>query len=134
MNALTSRVSLPLAVCIVAFGIAGVALLRSPQTGAPTPAPPAAVADPAPVELATARIDIAGFAFGGQTAVAPGQTITVVNADGAPHTLTSVDGLFDTGVLGGGEGGSFAAPTAPGSYAFFCSLHPSMTGTLTVAA
>ena len=132
MNALTSRVSLPLMVCIVAFGIAGVALLRSPQTATPTSTPPAAVADPAPVELATARIDIAGFAFDGQTAVAPGQTISVVNTDGAPHTLTSVDGAFDTGVIGGGESGGFTAPAAPGTYAFFCSLHPSMTGTLTV--
>ena len=37
-----------------------------------------------------------------------------------------------TGVIGGGESGSLVAPTAPGSYAFFCALHPSMTGTLTV--
>ncbi len=143
MNALTSRVSLPLTVCIVAFGIAGLALLRSPQTATPAPAPaPQQVAepaadndrvDPAPAEVAAAQIDIAGFAFSGQTSVDGGQAITVVNADGAPHTLTSVDGLFDTGVIGGGASGSLAAPITPGSYAFFCSLHPSMTGTLTVS-
>lgn len=141
MNALTSRVSLPLTVCIIGFGIAGLMLLRSPQTATPAPAPaPQEVAepgtepaaDPGPVELAAARVDISGFAYAGQTSVAAGQAITVANADGAPHTLTSVDGAFDTGVIGGGESGSLVAPTAPGSYAFFCALHPSMTGTLTV--
>ena len=135
MNTSTSRVSLPLMVCIVAFGIAGLALLRSPQTPTPAPAPPQVAessVESGAVELAAARIDIVGFSFGGQTSVAPGQTITVANADGAPHTLTSVDGAFDTGVIGGGVAGGLVAPTAPGSYAFFCSLHPSMTGTLTV--
>lgn len=131
MTTLTSRVSWPLAVCIVGFAVAGFALLRSPEVA--TPAAP--VADsPAPEspQATAAAIEIAGFAFGGQTTVATGQTITVTNADGAPHTLTAVDGSFDTGVIQGGGATSLAAPLAPGSYAFFCSLHPSMTGTLTV--
>ena len=132
MTTLTSRVSWPLAVCLVGFAIAGLALLRSPQSTTPA-APVVDAGQPAPVtEQAAARIDIAGFAFDGQTTVSPGQTLTVANADGAPHTLTAVDGSFDTGVIQGGGASTLTAPLTPGSYAFFCSLHPSMTGTLTV--
>ena len=132
MTTLTSRVSWPLTVCLVGFAIAGLALLRSPETTTPA-APVADAGQPAPAaEQAAARIEIAGFAFDGQTSVSPGQTITIANADGAPHTLTAVDGSFDTGVIQGGGATTLAAPLAPGSYAFFCSLHPSMTGTLTV--
>ena len=139
---MTSRVSIPLTICIVAFGVAGLMLLRSPaqpSTPAPEPvaeapaqAPEAPAGAPANEQLAAADIGIADFAFNGQTTVSAGQTINVANADGAPHTLTAVDGSFDTGILPGGASGGLVAPSAPGTYAFFCSLHPSMTGTLTV--
>ena len=130
MTTLTSRVSWPVTVCLIGFAIAGFALLRSPAT---TPAPTPTASQPAGAPTETdARIDIVGFAFDGQTTVSAGQTISVANADGAPHTLTAVDGSFDTGVIQGGGATTLAAPLAPGSYAFFCSLHPSMTGTLTV--
>ncbi|MEM7285294.1 MAG: cupredoxin domain-containing protein [Actinomycetota bacterium] len=128
-----SRVSWPLAICLIGFAVAGLALFRSPETTTPA-APVADAGQPATTadQVAAARIDIAGFAFGGQTTVSTGQTVTVANADGAPHTLTAVDGSFDTGVIQGGASATLTAPLAPGSYAFFCSLHPSMTGTLTV--
>ena len=149
MNALISRVSAPLAVCLVGAAIAGLSLLRSPQPTAAPPAPAATpttvAADPAddpggdvpaedtPAEPVAARLDIAGFAFSGAETVAPGQAITIANADGTPHTVTSVDGAFDTGLIDGGGSGELTAPTAPGTYAYFCSLHPSMTGTLVVS-
>jgi plastocyanin len=78
-------------------------------------------------------ITIEGFAFESGITVAPGQTVTVVNADGAPHTLTATNDEFDTGRLSGGASGTFVAPSEPGTYDFFCAVHPSMTGTLTVA-
>lgn len=67
--------------------------------------------------------------------VAPGTVVTVKNADPvAPHTVTSDDGTsFDTGNLAAGATGTFTAPTTPGDYAYKCSIHPTMTGTLTVA-
>ena len=132
MTTLTSRVSWPLAVCLIGFAVAGLALLRSPDVATPA-APIDDASEPATTpQQPAAAIEIAGFAFGGQTTVSAGQTITVANADGAPHTLTAVDGAFDTGVIQGGGTSTLTAPLAPGSYAFFCSLHPSMTGTLTV--
>jgi plastocyanin len=65
--------------------------------------------------------------------VKPGQTIAAVNKDSAPKTVTADDGKSFDGKAGPGGSGSFTAPTAPGSYAFDCSVHPNMHGTLTVA-
>ncbi len=72
------------------------------------------------------------FQFSGQVRVAPGGTVTVVNNDSAPHTATARDGSFNTGNIAAGDTGSFTAPTEPGTYQFFCAVHPSMTGTLVV--
>lgn len=134
MTALTSRVSAPLAVCLLGATIAGLMLFRSPQaTAPPAPATSSSTGDePTSATGDVATIEIAGFAFDGASAVVAGQTISVPNADSAPHTLTSVDGSFDTGVIDGGGEGSLVAPTTPGTYAYFCSLHPSMTGSFTV--
>jgi plastocyanin len=65
-------------------------------------------------------------------AAAVGDQVLVTNEDGTQHSLTADEGgLFDTGLLGRGEQGSFAAPAA-GTYTFHCQRHPSMQGTLTV--
>lgn len=77
-------------------------------------------------------ISIADFAFSTLDPVAAGSTVTVTNSDGAPHTLTAVDGGFDTGNVGGGESITFTAPSEPGIYEFFCAIHPNMTGQLVV--
>lgn len=74
---------------------------------------------------------VEGFAFAPLT-VAPGQVVDVVDGDAEPHTLTAVDGSFDTGSFDAAEPGRFTAPTTPGTYDFTCTVHPSMTGTLTV--
>lgn len=77
-----------------------------------------------------ATITIISFAFQPNTVeMALGGTVTFTVASGS-HTTTST-GNWDSGGLG--EGGSFSfTPTAAGTYEFFCSFHPSMTGTLTV--
>lgn len=77
-------------------------------------------------------IDIVDFGYAGDLSVGAGETVTVTNSDGVVHTLTSVDAAFDTGNVAGGASGSFIAPEVAGSYSFFCAIHPSMTGTLTV--
>lgn len=80
---------------------------------------------------AQATITIADFAFTAPAAVASGQPIVVTNNDSAPHTLTFVDGSLDTGTIDAGGQAQLTAP-APGTYAFFCEIHPSMTGELVV--
>ncbi len=100
------------------------------QPAATTPAAPGAAPAPAPAE--PALIEIRDFAFGGQLALTPGQALVVTNADTAPHTLTFDAGGLDTGVIDGGGSVAVTAPAAPGSYSFFCTIHPSMTGELVV--
>jgi len=47
------------------------------------------------------------------------------------HTTTSDDGLWDSATLQPGEQFSFAFDQ-PGTYTYFCSIHPSMTATIVV--
>ena len=78
---------------------------------------------------AEAVITISSFAFEAP-AVRAGETVRVINLDSAPHTVTANDGTFSVFVDAGAEA-TFTAPAA-GTYAFFCEVHPSMTGVLAV--
>jgi plastocyanin len=79
-----------------------------------------------------ATLRMSGFSFGNPLTVRPGQKINVVNADGAPHTVTADRGdAFDVSVEGGSST-ALTAPTKPGSYPFHCTIHPMMRGSLTV--
>jgi plastocyanin len=70
--------------------------------------------------------------------VKPGETVTWKNDDTAIHTATSgqdvtPDGKFDTSFVPPGQSSKpIAMPTQPGQYPYFCTLHPWMTGTVTV--
>lgn len=78
-------------------------------------------------------ITISGFAFSGDLTVKAGATVTVVNKDTVPHTLTDkANGKFDTGTIAPGGTGTFTAPSQAGTYSFGCRIHPDMHGTLTV--
>jgi plastocyanin len=77
-------------------------------------------------------ITMSNFAFNpSELTVASGDTISVTNEDGSGHTFTSDDGGFDLS-LGSGESGEVTIDADAGSYDFLCTIHPSMTGTLTV--
>lgn len=79
-----------------------------------------------------ATITIVDFAFGEPLTVAAGTTVMVVNDDGVAHTVTADDGSFDTGVVDAGTATELTLD-APGELAFFCSIHTSMSGSITVA-
>lgn len=66
--------------------------------------------------------------------VGQGGTVTYANLDIAAHDVVSVDGLFGTALIGTGQRVPVAGVEnlAPGSYAFYCTLHSNMRGTLTV--
>ena len=85
----------------------------------------------APVDDESA-ITILDFAFGDPITVSAGAPVAVTNADGVGHTLTARNDEFDTGFLLSSDDSRFDAPTEPGTYAFFCEIHPSMTGELIV--
>ncbi len=59
-----------------------------------------------------------------------GETVTWINDDGR-HTVTSKDGVFDSGMMGKGQSFSFTFDKA-GEYPYFCEPHPSMVGTVVV--
>ncbi|MDH4145381.1 MAG: cupredoxin domain-containing protein [Acidimicrobiia bacterium] len=90
---------------------------------------------PPPPSNAARKADIAAFDFGfaeEQTVVAPGAEINFRNTGAAPHTLTLDDQPVDTGTIESGDSAVVAAPEAPGSYSFKCTVHPAMRGTLVV--
>ncbi|MGA5465408.1 cupredoxin domain-containing protein [Mycobacterium sp. NPDC050041] len=77
-------------------------------------------------------ITISGMAFGEPITVPPGALISVANTDRAEHSVTSrTPDRFDVHV-DGNEKATFTAPTEPGTYEFFCTYHPNMTGSLIV--
>jgi plastocyanin len=103
----------------------GTATMTASQTGTaePTSGPAAASA---------ATITIANMSFGEPITVSPGARVAIKNTDSAEHSVTSdAAGKFDVDVEGKGQG-KLTAPTEPGQYAFHCSYHSSMHGTLTV--
>lgn len=78
-------------------------------------------------------IEIKDFAFNPQTlTVKSGQTITWINRDEEPHTVVSVEKQFKkSSALDTDESFTITAG-APGTYTYFCSVHPKMTGTIVV--
>jgi plastocyanin len=62
-----------------------------------------------------------------------GDTVTWINNDSSPHTVTSSsnESNFDSDVLQRGEAFSFIFDKE-GQYPYFCTLHPSMVGTVVV--
>jgi plastocyanin len=65
-------------------------------------------------------------------AIATGGTIEWSNDDGEAHTVTSTDSAFDSGILN--SGATFSQTFAePGSYPYFCAIHPEMRGTISVS-
>jgi Icc protein len=65
-------------------------------------------------------------------AVAAGSTVTWTNRDDVPHNIVSTDQKFKSPVLDTDEQFSHTFAT-PGTYRYFCSIHPKMTGQVVVA-
>jgi plastocyanin len=94
---------------------------------------PAASARAAETEVKI-EVKIDNFAFAPQRIVVQaGTTVTWINADDAPHTVASSTKVFKSGALDTEDKFSFTF-TTPGTYEYFCSLHPHMTGTVVVEA
>jgi len=80
----------------------------------------------------TAEVKIDNFSFGpAAVTVAMGTTITWTNHDDIPHTVVSTDGVFKSKVLDTDEKFTFTFDKA-GTYPYFCSIHPKMTGKVIV--
>jgi amicyanin len=94
----------------------------------------AAIILPAGAQNAPAAIGIDNFTFNPQQlTVKTGTTVTWTNKDDIPHAIAAVNREFKSKALDTGDAYSFTF-TTPGTYAYFCSLHPHMTGTIVVEA
>lgn len=81
---------------------------------------------------ANAEVKIDNFSFGPQeVTVAVGTTVTWTNRDDIPHTVVSTDGVFKSKVRDTDEKFSYTF-TKAGTYPYFCSVHPKMTGKVVV--
>ena len=81
---------------------------------------------------ANAEVKIDNFSFGPETLkVSVGTTVTWINRDDIPHTVMSTDGVFKSKVRDTDEKFSYTF-TKAGTYPYFCSVHPKMTGKVVV--
>jgi plastocyanin len=86
----------------------------------------------ASVQAADTEVKIDSFTFVPQrTTVKAGTTVTWTNDDDIPHTVASGGKLFKSKALDTKDKFSFTF-TTPGTYEYFCSLHPHMTGAIVV--
>jgi plastocyanin len=123
-------------VFLIGLAVSGVSLQPAGTDAAPpevrrggAAAPSAQNAGALPV-----TISITDFVYDPkELAVPAGTTVTWVNADDVPHTVTSTAAppLFDSRALRAGDTFSFAFQAA-GTYDAFCKAHPHMTGRVVV--
>jgi plastocyanin len=80
----------------------------------------------------TVTIDMQNIAFNPKTVtVKVGQTVKWVNKDDVPHNVTG--GPLKSSTFN--KGGSYAyTPKKAGTISYVCTIHPGMTGTLTVTS
>jgi len=81
---------------------------------------------------ASVAVKIDNFVFAPQAITVPvGTTVTWTNSDDIPHTTVSTDGVFKSKVMDTDEKFSYTF-TKAGTYSYFCSVHPKMTGQIVV--
>jgi plastocyanin len=77
-------------------------------------------------------VKIDNFSFTPTTVTVPaGTTVTWTNADDIPHTIVSDDQSFKSKALDTDEQFSYTF-TKPGTYSYFCSIHPRMNAKVVV--
>ena len=104
MTKLATNIRIAIALVTVALAIAAVVPVASAQS----------------VDL---QVQIDQFIFAPQRiTVKTGTTVTWINDDDIPHIVVSNNKLFKSKTM------------TPGTYDYFCSLHPHMTGTVVVEA
>jgi plastocyanin len=115
-----------------------------PAPAEPAPAPePQFLADeraeapesaPKAVAAASGSVTVSDFTFSpGTITINQGDTVTWVNNGPTPHSATSSSGVFDTGIFPKGQSRSHTFNEA-GTFAYICTPHPFMKGTVVVQA
>ncbi len=109
-----------------AGGAVPAAAIPPTATATSAAAPGASLSGGSPVEM----VD---FAYApGTITIKPGASVTWNNSGVAPHTITDKDGKYDSGFIKRGESYTRKFET-PGTYDYYCTLHPQMVGKVVVS-
>ena len=116
----------------LAAGVLLTWLMSVPGTMATQATPSPKQAEPATAAATAPQVTLEQAMFGPATlTIRVGAAVTWVNNDGDLHTVTSTQGLFASPGLDSGDTFAYRF-TAPGTYPYFCALHPHMKGTIIV--
>lgn len=140
---MTIRITRPTALVAISAAIIALAAALSVVAGCgyprsteevPSPAPPQASGGPTSQPSADeVTVAIDNFSYTPPTVtVRPGARVTWVNHDDVPHTVTAGDKSFTSAALETDEKFSRVF-TQPGTYPYYCAVHPHMTGQVVVA-
>ena len=113
---------------LIVTACSGAGATPAPATAAPATAAPASAGGMA------GAVSIKGFAFNPvESTTAMAGTVTWTNEDDAPHTVTFDDAsITSSGNIN--KAGTFSATFgAAGTFAYKCTIHPTMTGTVKVS-
>src|SRR5262245_48721398 len=89
--------------------------------------------DPASAAGETVRIAISNLAFSPAEVTAKiGDTVEWINGDFIDHTATDKGNAWDVAIAAGKS--AQVKLTTPGTFAYYCKVHPPMTGTIRVDA
>jgi plastocyanin len=79
-------------------------------------------------------VTIENFSFApGKIVVKAGTTVTWTNGDDIPHSVVATGGVFRSKVLDTGDSFTFTF-VKPGTYGYYCGLHPHMVGQVIVTS
>jgi plastocyanin len=113
---------------LLGVGLLGFGLLSSVHGQGGTDAPLTADTP----STMTHGVTIDNFSFSPTTITVPvGTTLTWTNHDDVPHTIVSDDQKFKSKALDTDEKFSYTF-TQPGTYSYFCSIHPKMVAKVIV--
>ena len=125
---------IPLLVCVVLFVSCGggTATVSAPSTPTATPTPMASPIPTPVVGVTHVSITITAKFQPANIQVPVGTTVTWTNDGNVGHTVTFRNGMKDSGILlpqGGTVSYTF---TSKGIFPYYCTIHPSMQGVVTV--
>ncbi len=96
-------------------------------------APAWAAKTDAPAKSATSQVEIRNFAFAPNSMTVPvGTRVVWTNRDEEPHVITSAGKQFATSPALDTSDTYAVTFSKPGTYAYYCSIHPMMVGTIIV--
>ena len=106
---------------------AGRSSVTLPAAAPAQTAPSAGISDAAMVSISQMRFSAP------RVTIKAGGSVTWTNSEGVPHTVTADDGSFGSSRLSAGDTFSHTF-SQPGTYTYYCQLHPMMRATVVVKA